>query len=554
MRKKSTGLIVIISLLILSSLTVFVLKYNAVAKSKDGFKIQKIENQKTSFSDVYEEEYQNEVYEKVQKLKQAYRYDIKNPLLIGNPYQTVTNGLYVFFETKKEYQVEYVISADGYDDFVQIVPANTENNCATRHEFLMVGLIMGQKNTIKMNLLDEAGKVVESVSFEYDCPNAVGKFNVNQIEVNRGESLTPVSEGLYAILGNDIELDINDGQQKEAYLSMYDNSGVLRVEIPLVSYRAHRLLFDENGMYFSISGGRIVRMDNTGYVNRVYKLGNLLLHHDYLFGNRGDIVVLGTDTSEGTKEDVVFSIDLETKKIKTIIDLKDIFPEYYKMTSKPETAPYLDWMHINSFSFIEEESIILSSRETSTIIKLDSIYDEPTIDYMIGSENFWKDTAYEQYLLKPEGDFSLQAGQHTITYAKGPEGEPDKYYIYLYNNNNTVSKTRPSYDWDTDGSYTDTGVSTDSRGAKSSYYKYLIDTKNRSFTLVDSIEVPYSGFVSSVQEYQGNIIIDSGSERTTWEYDQDGELIQEIKVFGENWVYRTYKYDFDGYWFHKNKK
>ena len=94
-----------------------------------------------------------------------------------------------------------------------------------------------------------------------------------------------------------------------------------------------------------------------------------------------------------------------------------------------------------------------------------------------------------------------------------------------------------------------TGKAMDSRGANSSYYKYLIDTSKRTFSLVDVIEVDYSGYVSSTQEYKGNIIIDSGSTRTTWEYDQDGELIQQINVVGNNWVYRTYKYDFVGYWF-----
>ena len=329
MKRKRVGIAIIVSLCILIILGTIAFRKDTVKKNPNGFRVQMLEDQKATFSEVYEEDYQNEVHERVNELKQAYRYGVKNPLLIANPYQTVTNGLYVYFETDKDYQVEYVISADGYDDFRQKVSGMTEDNSSKVHEFMMVGLIMGEKNNITINLLNDKNKVKKSVSFEYDCPKAVGEFNVNQIEVTKGESLTPVSNGLYAILGNDIELDINDGQQKEAYLSMYDNNGVLRVEIPLVSYRAHRLLLDENGMYFSISGGRIVRMDKTGYVNRVYKLGDLLLHHDYLFGNRGDIVVLGTDTKEGTKEDVVFSIDLETKKVKTIIDLKDIFPDYY---------------------------------------------------------------------------------------------------------------------------------------------------------------------------------------------------------------------------------
>lgn len=522
---------------------------NPIPKSKNGFTFVELDQPFTSFSKVYNEEYQNEIYEKLNNKKLEYRYDIKNPLLIANPYHTVMNGLYVYFTTTGKTQVEYTVSCDGYEDFTQTVWQNAEDNLSKEHEFLMIGLLPGETNTVTIRTKNASNKVKQTVTFTYDCPKAIGEFNVNQIELTQGDSIQELSNGLYVVLGNDIEFDLEDGDIKAAYIAMYDNNGTLRCEIPCVSYRAHRLLFDESGMYFSVSGGRIARMDRTGYINRIYKLSPLLLHHDYVFGTNNDLLILGSDTSMGTKEDIIISVDVDSKEVKTLIDLKDIFPDYYSMTSKPKNSEHLDWMHINSLSFIDEDSVIFSSRETSTIIKLDDIYGEQNIGYMIGSDLFWEGTGYEDYLLKQEGEFSLQAGQHTITYQADESLEDGQYYIYLYNNNNTVSNTRPEYDWMSDTNYKNSGVAKDAKGASSSYYKYLVDETDRTFTLVDCIEVPYSAYVSSAQEHENNIIIDSGSELTTWEFDSDGKLIQELKFKGNYWVYRTYKYGFNGYWF-----
>lgn len=522
---------------------------NQLPKSKAGFELAQVENSYKKFSEIYQEDYQNAIHEQVNLLKQKYRYDIENPLLIQNPYSTVTNGLYMYFETRKDMQVRYTVSCEGFDDYTNTVYQNDEDNLSKVHEFLMIGLITGQKNTITVELLDSKDKVKDSVTFTYDCPEAIGSYNVNQVDVVKGESTQQLSNGLYVLLGNDVEADPDNEDIKAAYISMYDNNGVLRVEMPCVSYRAHRFIFDEDGMYFSVSGGRIVRMDATGYVNRVYKLGDYLLHHDYIFGTNNDIIVLGSDYAMGTKEDLILSIDIDTAEVSVLIDLKDVFPEYYAMTEKPEGSEYLDWMHINTVDLIGEDSLLLSSRETSTIIKLDSIYDNVSIDYLIGSDEFWEGTGYEEYVLEKVGDFSLHAGQHTVTYQPDESLEEGQYYIYMYNNNNTISTTRPEYDWKSDSNYSNTGVFTKSNGANSSYYKYLVDTNERTYSLVDKIEVPYSGYVSSAQEYGGNIVIDSGRALAVWEYDSEGELIQELNFVGEHWIYRIYKYDFAGYWF-----
>lgn len=85
------------------------------------------------------------------------------------------------------------------------------------------------------------------------------------------------------------------------------------------------------------------------------------------------------------------------------------------MTSHDEDEDW-DWMHINTLQWLEDGSVILSSRETSTIIKINDLETNPSIDYLIGKESFWSDTEYADYLLMPTSEFSNTGGQHSVIY------------------------------------------------------------------------------------------------------------------------------------------
>ena len=63
---------------------------------------------------------------------------------------------------------------------------------------------------------------------------------------------------------------------------------------------------------------------------------------------------------------------------------------------------------------------------------------------------------------------------------------------------------------------------------------------------------PYSAYVSSAQEYKGNIIIDSGMQGIFGEYDASGNIIQEFEMeLADEYIYRVYKYDFADFYFEK---
>lgn len=95
-------------------------------------------------------------------------------------------------------------------------------------------------------------------------------------------------------------------------MRLYDNYGIIRSEIPIVSYRSHRILFENNTMYFSISSTKIVGMEQTGYVSKIYDTGNYKLHHDYIFDSNNNILVLASEKEAKTSEDKIIMIEKDS--------------------------------------------------------------------------------------------------------------------------------------------------------------------------------------------------------------------------------------------------
>lgn len=488
---------------------------------------------------IYTEEYQDAVEERLELEKSTGDYTEDYMLIKENPYGTNTLSLYVYFSTQEPVSVSYNVSVpdSSIEDFSQ-TPAG-EEEFTTEHEFQVLGLIAEEENTITFTLTKEDGSV-ETRSYVHTMGELSGEEErkLQQTEVaEQGESVT---DGLYVILGNDSD--------KEDFMYYYDNSGVLRGEIPLIGYRSHRLLFQDDRMYYSISENQIAAVNRLGKVEMIYDTGTYSLHHDYVFDDDGNMLVLAADTESESVEDQIIKIDTQTGEVSCVLDLEELFPDYKETCIKNDDGE-LDWMHINTIQWIGDDAVLLSSRETSTILMITDIYDSPKVEYMIGEESFWEGTGYEELLLQKDesmGTFSNTGGQHSITYVKDETLDEGEYYLYLFNNNFGTSNSNPSYDWkQIDGMETSM-----KEGTTSYYYKYKINENDGTYSLVQSFEVPFSAYVSSAQEYDENLIIDSGMQGIFGEYDSNGNLIQEFQMkLADEYIYRVYKYSFSGFYF-----
>lgn len=488
---------------------------------------------------IYTEEYQEAVEKQIEEEKNSGIYTEDQMMVKENPYGTNTLSLYVYFTTEDFVSVSYTVSVvdESIDDFSQ-TPVG-EDDFDTEHEFQVLGLIPEEHNTITFTLTKEDGSA-ETRSYVHEMGELSGEEELKLQQTKEAEEGETVTDGLYVILGNDSE--------EKDFMYYYDSSGILRGEIPLIGYRSHRLLFQNNLMYYSISESKLAAVNALGKVEEIYDTGKYNLHHDYAFDDEGNLLVLATDTESESVEDQIIKIDTLTGEISCVLDLEDIFSDYKEKCTVDEDGE-LDWMHINMIQWVGEDRVLLSSRETSTILMLTDIYGSPQVEYMIGEESFWTGTGYEDLLLEKDestGSFSNTGGQHSVTYVENDSLNEGEYYLYLFNNNFGISNSNPSYDWEQID-----GIETSMKeGENSYYYKYKVDENKGTYLLVQSFAVPYSAYVSSAQEYDGNIIIDSGMQGIFGEYDSNGNLIQEFQMkLADEYIYRVYKYDFKDFYF-----
>ena len=487
-------------------------------------------------SELYDISYQKELHRQLKTLRSKAKYDEKNMLLIYNPYQLNVQSMYAYFETKQAAKVSYTIHVDDkkIKDFSQTLYNGTKEEYVKKHEYQLIGLVPGVENKITFHIEYKNKKVKDKVI--RFIPDQLRGTEKQILKSKAGDSSQKLSDGLYAVLA------------ENKFMYYYDNDGMIRSEFPVLSYRAANIVFSEGSMYYSISKNQIVEMNRLGRVTNVFSTGKYHLHHDYVFDGYGNLLILGTDPSADSMEDRILELNVKTGKVRQIVDLADIFPDYYKKykDNKKPDGEY-DWMHLNTIQWVGDDSIVVSARETSAIIKISNIYKKPKIEYMLSDESFWKKTKYKKLLYKKASDFRSQTGQHTVTFEDDGVLNDGKYYLHMFNNNIGKSYSRPDYDWN---KYYDEITGHGTKGYRSYYYLYYVDETTRTYDLVNSYEVPYSGYVSSTQHYKGNHIVDSGQAFLFGEYDSTGKMIRQFELTKEGkYCYRVYKYDFDGFYF-----
>lgn len=554
-KKQKNALIKIILLLLLASAIYLSYKIIETINQKNMSKNLKDEtwidkNVKINYSDIGEDIYivnknkaikiynllyQENITEKINTKLKENNYTADNPLMIYNPYGTNNNSINIYFKDDTLTLTSYKIKVSGYKTFEKnIVDCNSEIQ-----SYQLLGFIMGSKNTLYLTFTNDDG---EETTKEYSLDFTNYKISTdNKVEITEDNS-DELEDGLFAILGDSSDED---------YIWLVDNDGVIRGEIPILGYRAVNLLFKDSEMYFSISERKIASMNNLGQITKIYNLGKYKLHHDYTFDEeKNNILVLASDTTKDSCEDAIIKLNLTSGKVEEAFYLEEVLPDiresaYYNKdeVAKEVESVGVDWMHINTINYLTNDTIILSSRETSSIIKISNIFDNPKIEYILGDESFYENYESKKYLYTKVGNFTIAGGQHTVSYV--PTSTSGIYYLTMFNNNIGISTTVPNFSWSSIG----LKYSNPEDDGKSYYYKYKVDENKKTFELVDKFEVPFSAYMSSVQNYNESIIIDSAQACTFSERNTDGSIKKSYKVNCKSSIYRVFKYDFYDYYF-----
>ena len=501
----------------------------------------------------YDENVQDRLAYTLLQLTQEGDYTLESPLAILNPFGTGSNGLYLYFGTSNPTQVSYAVEAEGYPSYSATANNAGENGFSRVQEFLLIGLVPGEENTVTLLATTRQGRE-ETFSITIDMPESTSGYDT-QLEVVEGDvDPTELSNGLFYAMG------FGDYY---GYTFFFDNDGVLRYEMVLEGYHSDRFLWDEDGSLITCVGSqKIARLNRFGQVTQVFDLGQYELHHDINWGPEGTILVLATDLEGETVEDQVLQIDLESGEVSHIVDFTQVFQSYFDITRPVQaTDPFglwsegeWDWLHLNSLQYDESDnSIIVSSRETSTIIKC-ALGEEPSIVWMAGNPDFWEDTEFAQYSLEAEGDFPFQYGQHDVELMSAEEvealgfaaAEDGQLYLRVYDNNYYAMSSRDDFQVEVPE---DVGTSNMEDGVTSHVYYYLVDQNQNTFTLVDSFDLPYSSLVSNVKWMGETYVVNNGVHQCFEEYDLEGRLIRQYNYTCTANGYRVMKDSFQGFWF-----
>ncbi len=482
----------------------------------------------------------------LETLKKAQDWTAENPLAVVNPYGTGSNGLYLYFTTDQERQVTYTVHVEkeGIPDFTARAANAGGQTYGKTHEFQLIGLVPGETNEVTLELGGSWGRVRRIVRFTAAMPEPESGY-ATQLEYTDGSSGAAQAEGLFTMMRVNGYL---------GYGFMYDNAGVMRYEMMLEGFGLDRILEDGNDILTCVSSAKLARIGGLGQVKQVYPLDGYELHHDIGFGRDGEILALAEHAGGKTVEDVVLSIDPASGAVTELLDFTDVMAGYFAMTRPVGAtddffwqAGEWDWIHLNSLQYLEEkDSLIVSSRETSAIIKVEEIHGTPRIAWLAGDERFWAGTPYADLSLRRKGDFVPHYGQHCVQYLQAGK-EDGVYELCLYDNHFWSLNSR-DFSLDPDES-----VCRDLYGSgedRSRVMVYRIDENARTYELVSSFDVPYSSIVSNGTPCGGgNWTVNSGVAMVFGEYDGDGRLIREYSYDCTMQNYRTFKYDYNGFWF-----
>lgn len=492
---------------------------------------------------IFSMNYQKVVDQKIYKLNDK-DYKLNDALWFYNPYGTNTTSMNVYFTTSELTKIKYTIHVNNHDipDYSNLVYNENENNLTKYHEYQIIGFVPGMENEVTLDVIDANDNIIDSATFTFQIPEIDSNVDI-KVNTENGSSDAELENGLFSVLGHDKNFNSN--------IYLYDNNGILRGELPLSSYRSDRILWIDNYMVYNYKKNGFLFVNRLGKIEKKYDIDDYEMHHDFEYDEEhNQLLILASLKESNTIEDRIIGLDLDTGEVKELLDMRDYLKEAYESASKVKIknaygTEKIDWIHLNSIDLVDGDDIILSSRELSSIIRMNDIYTNPKLEYTIADKTVFEGTEIAEKTYQKKGNFVSQAGQHSVTYLDDSSSD-DTYYLILYNNNYNVAASRPDFDWSV---YPGTGSY--DKGEKSMYYKYLVNEKEHTYELVDAIDLPYSSIVSSVEHVGNNIVTSSGKSNCFEEFDQEGNLIRSYHYNAEKYAYRVFKYSFQNFWFIK---
>lgn len=365
----------------------------------------------------------------VQQELQSGNYSFEDPLVILNPYKTSPLTALILFQTEKPCRVQITVKGK-----TEATDLTFESTVGSAHRIPVIGLYPSTENTVILELSDENGTLLETQEIKIRTEGLPDRLkDIIRPVTTSGSSAFP--------------LTIISGQ-RTYFPFAYDCEGEIRwyLDRETANY----------GLY-ALSNGRLIFQDTTGYVTSTQKPQSTNLyemdylgrthsmyylpggsHHEVIEKEPGGNLLALTSTLKGHFEDKIVELDRETGEIVNELELINILGK--------TLVTRMDWAHINTVSYQpEDDTIIISPRNLHSVIKLNWTTKE--IKWILCDPRFWEGTGFEDYVLKPEGDFTYHFQQHSsYQIASDLDHNPNTVELTLFDNHQDGDSDVPYFE------------------------------------------------------------------------------------------------------------
>lgn len=482
---------------------------------------------------IYNVENSSKIRAQLERMREKKDYTFENPLLAYNPYGTNACGLYIYFEAPEKCRLRYTITCEDerVPDFIRDMSESSITE-GKKHEYILSGLVPGMTNYIQTELYSQDGKLLESMIYKMSVPVSAYN-NATVIACTYNGDVNNISHGLTFMYGT--------GNNSVA---AYDNSGVLRVEIPLIENNSIGIELEDTGMYIAPTGKMVARISQTGQVTSIYDTGKYTIVSQLVQNGIGQLLAVADDDTAKTKGDKIISLDVADGTVNMQVDLKKLLSKYYKKYKKLGKA---DWLSVSGMEFFDNRDIIISADKARAIIKINNAMSKnPSVDYVLGSPSVWNKKGLSKYLLYkgvPEesetGDEETNALQTYFDEIQNPLGVCTYIVANTENQADETGATEP-----VDNYY----ISYIDRDNQAHYKRVNISESTRTAILRNNFE---TGADMTKGSFSKNInyIIASDARGIVNEFSENGENLMTFTLP----VNKAEKHSLEGYWYKKKK-
>ena len=181
-------------------------------------------------------------------------------------------------------------------------------------------------------------------------------------------------------------------KRKKNAVLLYDNSGILRTEIP-TNNSCGRNMEQIYGTLLVASGeSQLSQINPLGQVIKTISLSGYRQAGEYTYDGSGNVYLIAT--AAGKKEapaSRVIEVVLETGGVTEMVNMNTLFKKVYQDAVKKSGKKNVNWVELNSVMVQGTNTLLLSSKKLSSIIKVSNVGSFlPKVNYIIADKRLYK--------------------------------------------------------------------------------------------------------------------------------------------------------------------